>query len=192
MVSRRIDRYGKSPQVPIRPAVTRVSLNLLGVWLGIALLSAACASTGGVPRPFPMPGGAPSASGRPAPPTPAEGRAVVGTALQLRGAPYRNGGTDPTGFDCSGLTQYVFAKNGISLPRAVREQFQVGKQVPAEALAPGDLIFFSTVAPGPSHVAISIGGDEFIHAPSSSGVVRVEHLSAAYWARRYLGARRIN
>jgi peptidoglycan DL-endopeptidase CwlO len=116
---------------------------------------------------------------------------VAGTALALRGTPYRNGGGDPNGFDCSGFTQYVFAQYGVSLPRDVRSQFRIGTPVKAENLVAGDVIFFTTTDPGPSHVAIAIGGDEFVHAPSSSGVVRVEHLSSSYWAPRYLGARRL-
>ena len=55
----------------------------------------------------------------------------------------------------------------------------------------GDLIFFTTTAPGPTHVGISIGGDQFIHAPSSRGVVRIERLSSSYWSQRFLAARRI-
>jgi peptidoglycan DL-endopeptidase CwlO len=120
-----------------------------------------------------------------------DGYALVGTALALRGIPYRNGGTDPQGFDCSGFTQYVFAQHGMALPRDVREQYRVGKSVKPEELSPGDIVFFATTDPGPSHVAIAIGGDEFVHAPSSTGVVRVEHLSSSYWSPRYLGARRL-
>jgi cell wall-associated NlpC family hydrolase len=189
-------------------------------WFGVgavALSAAACASSGATPRPFPTPGGttarrgatpptAPDpASGQPQPsaPLPArattetshppiDGYALAGTALGLRGIPYRNGGSDPTGFDCSGFTQYVFAQFGIALPREVREQFRVGKAVKPDDLAAGDIIFFATTDPGPSHVAIAIGGDEFVHAPSSTGVVRVEHLSSTYWSPRYLGARRLN
>jgi cell wall-associated NlpC family hydrolase len=118
--------------------------------------------------------------------------ALVGTALALRGTPYRNGGDDPTGFDCSGFTQYVFARYGISLPRAVREQYLVGKAVKPDQLSPGDLVFFATAGTDASHVAIAIGSDQFVHAPSSAGVVRVERLSSTYWSPRYLGARRIN
>jgi len=166
----------------------------------IAALCSACASTGAVPRPFPTPGstGSTGSGGSPAAPNarlakPAfDGYALVGTALALRGAPYRNGGADPKGFDCSGFTQYVFAQYGVALPREVREQFKQGKQIDANNLAPGDLIFFSTTDPGPSHVGIAVGGDEFVHAPSSTGVVRVEHLGSSYWAPRYLGARRVN
>jgi cell wall-associated NlpC family hydrolase len=181
--------------------------------LAVSTLAGSCASTGGsgvnVPRPFPVPGDdgnarrAPSQEA-PAPPQPlAEGEpqappedavdsyALVGTALSLRGAPYRNGGSDPAGFDCSGFTQYVFAKYGVALAREARDQFQQGKSVKDAELAAGDLLFFTTVAPGPTHVGIAIGGDQFVHAPSSTGVVRVEHLSSSYWSGRYLGARRI-
>ena len=121
-----------------------------------------------------------------------DGYALVGTALSLRGAPYRNGGTDPSGFDCSGFTQYVFRQYGIALPRDVQEQYQFGKSVRPEELTAGDLLFFTTTDPGVSHVAIAVGGDEFVHAPSSSGVVRVEHLSSTYWAPRFVGAKRVN
>jgi cell wall-associated NlpC family hydrolase len=190
-----------------------------GVLALAAAGSGACASTGYVPKPFPVPGGAAArpAPARPAPADPApldaapgiaapgiasptrpaprtapfDGYALVGTALSLRGAPYRNGGSDPQGFDCSGFTQYVFSQYGLSLPRQVREQYRVGTSIKAEDLAPGDILFFATTEPGPSHVAIAIGGDQFVHAPSSTGVVRVEHLSSSYWSPRYLGARRI-
>lgn len=166
--------------------------------LGAAALSGACASSGAVavPRPFPTPGGATPPAAPPgtphAPAGHADGYAISTAALALKGAPYRNGGTDPHGFDCSGFTQYVFAEYGIELPREVRDQFRVGRKVKPRNVEPGDLLFFSTVAPGASHVAIAIGGDQFVHAPSSTGVVRVEHLSATYWSRRFIGARRVN
>jgi cell wall-associated NlpC family hydrolase len=185
-----------------------------------AICAGACASTGYSPRPFPAPGGAAApVAPHPAPADPAsapadpassaaprtrgsspaprisggriDGYELAGTALALRGIPYRSGGADPKGFDCSGFIQYVFSQYGLSLPRAVREQYQVGKKVKAEDLAPGDILFFATTDPGPSHVAIAVGGDQFVHAPSSTDVVRVEHLSSSYWSPRYLGARRI-
>ena len=172
--------------------------------LAVSTLAGACASSGNaVPRPFPLPGhaGNPGNAGTerragirpPAAPQTSivDGYALVGTALSLRGAPYRNGGADPQGFDCSGFTQYVFAQYGVLLPRDVREQFEQGKSVNGgEELVAGDLLFFTTVAPGATHVGIAIGGDQFVHAPSSTGVVRVERLSASYWSARYLGARR--
>lgn len=117
--------------------------------------------------------------------------ALVGTALDLRGVPYKNGGADPAGFDCSGFTQYVFAQYGVPLPREVRDQFQAGEAVGLEELEPGDLIFFATTTPGASHVGIAVGGNAFVHAPSSRGVVRVERLSSSYWAPRIVGGRRV-
>jgi cell wall-associated NlpC family hydrolase len=179
--------------------------------LVLAAATGACASTGAVPRPFPMPAGAPvpgtvaspvpgtdpgtvsgTGSATPGLRRPFDGYALTGTALSLRGIPYRNGGTDPNGFDCSGFTQYVFAQHGISIPRDVREQFRVGTSVQPDQLVAGDLLFFATTDPGASHVGISIGGDEFVHAPSSTGVVRVERLGSSYWSPRFLGARHIN
>jgi cell wall-associated NlpC family hydrolase len=168
----------------------------------VAALSTACASGGAIPRPFPMPAptGAenvvsPRSAVEPLPAASLEPSPLldlVESALKLRGVKYRNGGADPAGFDCSGFTQYVFAQYGLSLPREVREQFLIGASIdPSGDLVAGDLLFFTTTTPGASHVAIAIGGDEFVHAPSSTGVVRVESLTTKYWAERYLGARRI-
>jgi cell wall-associated NlpC family hydrolase len=187
----RIHRYNR-PMGSVRAPKTTVMLAVT-----LAALSAACASTGGTPRPFPMPGPHQKASPPDviAPKTsstmPADEYALVGTALDLRGVPYKNGGADRSGFDCSGFTQYVFAQYGLSLPRAVRDQFKAGIPVALEKLEPGDLIFFATTDPGASHVAIAVGADEFVHAPSSTGVVRVERLSSTYWATRFLGGRRL-
>jgi cell wall-associated NlpC family hydrolase len=112
-------------------------------------------------------------------------------ALSLRGAPYRNGGHDPSGFDCSGFVHYVFNQNGVRVPRTVTEQFRAGRDVDPPALEAGDLVFFTTVTSGASHVGISIGGDEFVHAPSGAGAVRVERLSAPYWSTRCVGVKRV-
>jgi cell wall-associated NlpC family hydrolase len=112
--------------------------------------------------------------------------------LALRGTRYRDGGSDPGGFDCSGFTQYVFGQHGLALPRDVKDQFEVGRKVRPAEIAQGDLIFFSTAGPGASHVGIAIGGDAFVHAPSSTGVVRVERMTAPYWSQRFVGARRVS
>ena len=163
----------------------------------IAGLSTACASTGAVPQPFPVPerSGAPGDVPRSASTAPMrgfDGYDLVGTALSLRGVPYRNGGSDPTGFDCSGFTQYVFGQHGVALPRGVREQFRAGMAIRPEEVRAGDLIFFSIDGAGASHVGIVVGGDEFVHAPSSTGVVRVERMGSSYWAPRFVGARRVS
>ena len=122
----------------------------------------------------------------------AVGGAIAEVAMGMVGTRYRYGGTDPTqGFDCSGLVQYVYAQHGLPMPRDVREQSHVGTEVAADAIQPGDLLFFSTTGGGPSHVAIAIGGDQFVHAPSARGAVRIESLGSSYWRTRYLGARRV-
>jgi cell wall-associated NlpC family hydrolase len=112
-------------------------------------------------------------------------------ALGYRGVPYRNGGSDPAGFDCSGFVQYVFRQVGTILPREVREQFRVGRDIDRDEVEAGDLVFFETVSRGASHVGLAIGDGQFVHAPSSRGVVRVESLASSYWAPRYVGARRL-
>lgn len=164
-----------------------------GLLAGVLLAwSSGCASSSGaVPRPFPTPGAAAAPPPAAAPALVADPATVVGSALALQGRPYRDGGADPSGFDCSGLVAYVFARHGVWMPRTAAEQFAVGRGVDESALEPGDLVFFSTVAPGPSHVGIAVSADAFVHAPSDGGVVRIEALAAPYWARRYLGARRV-
>jgi len=118
-------------------------------------------------------------------------QALVATALSFRGTPYRNGGSDPRGFDCSGFTQWVFAQYGVALPREVEEQFKVGEKIKQGDLKQGDLVFFHTESRGASHVGIFIADDQFVHAPSSRGVVRVEYVSSSYWSRRFVGGRRV-
>lgn len=162
----------------------------------------ACASTGATPRPFPVPGSSPAEThiaslpnGGVSPtgtlPVRTGGYEVSGTALSLRGTPYRNGGIDPNGFDCSGLVSYVFAQHGIALPRTVAAQYRSGGEVQSADLKAGDLVFFSTTSAGASHVGIVVGGDSFVHAPAATGVVRVDRLGASYWSSRFIGARRV-
>ena len=159
------------------------------------LASASCASSGAAPTPmpFPRPRGAPA----PPVPTPAGPVTVSGaggltrTALSLRGTPYRFGGADPSGFDCSGFVQYVFEQHSVFLPRQVVDLYQVGTPLGPTEVEPGDLLFFSTIAPGASHVGLALGQKEFIHAPSERGNVRVERLDSSYWSERFIGARRV-
>jgi cell wall-associated NlpC family hydrolase len=125
------------------------------------------------------------------PPVPVAPTAIVSTAMKLRGIPYRNGGSDPSGFDCSGFVQWVFAQNGVRLPREVHEQYDAGEKIDVREVQPGDLLFFETVSRGASHVGVAIGGDQFVHAPSSQGVVRVERFTATYWSKRFVGVRRV-
>ena len=188
-------------------------LNAIGSLLVVtlAVTSAACASRGGVPLPFPgaaIPPGAdaPPAAGTPVeraetpadaleppaePAAPLATAAVLATALAFQGSPYRNGGSDPSGFDCSGFVQYVFGRHSTPLPREVRDQYLIGREIPLADVRAGDLVFFETVSRGPSHVGMALGDGRFVHAPSSRGVVRVESYALPYWARRFVGARRV-
>jgi hypothetical protein len=119
---------------------------------------------------------------------------VVLAALNFLDAPYRLGGASPAdGFDCSGFTRHVFATAlGWSLPRRAEQQaHQSGwSSVPADALRPGDLVFFNTLQRTFSHVGIYLGDGRFIHAPRTGTQVRVESLRAAYWRTRFDGGRR--
>jgi cell wall-associated NlpC family hydrolase len=74
----------------------------------------------------------------------------------------------------------------------VRDQSLVGTLVDASHIEPGDLLFFETVSKGASHVGVAVGDGQFVHAPSSRGVVRVERYAADYWAKRFLMARRVS
>lgn len=117
-------------------------------------------------------------------------RRIVQTAFRYEGVPYVFGGTSPSGFDCSGFTRYVFANAGIYLPRTADAQFGVGQAVSYSRLQPGDLVFFTTYAPGASHSGIYIGNGQFISATSSSGVA-IARMDSGYWGSRYVGARRV-
>ena len=116
---------------------------------------------------------------------------LLSMARQYVGVPYVWAGRSPSGFDCSGFIYYVFDQLGYGLPRMADGQFEVGIPVSRNSLEPGDLVFFETYEPGPSHVGIYIGNDQFIHASSGAGHVTVTPLNKTYYRDRYLGARRI-
>jgi len=116
---------------------------------------------------------------------------VVARAKSYQGVPYVWGGTSPSGFDCSGFVHYTFLKNGITIPRTTDALYTVGKQIAKSILKPGDLVFFTTYKPGPSHVGIYVGNKQFIHASSGAGKIVLAHLDNSYFASRYIGSRRI-
>jgi cell wall-associated NlpC family hydrolase len=115
-------------------------------------------------------------------------RNLTRDALRFLGTPYVFGGTTSSGFDCSAYVQHVFAMIGISLPRTADAQYYAGRRIKG-GMKVGDLVFFQTYEPGPSHVGIYIGHGKFVHASSSHGVM-VSDLSNSYWQARYLGAKR--
>ena len=131
--------------------------------------------------------------GTQAPADPVAANAVLMRALSLVGTPYRYGGNTPKGgFDCSGLVNYVFRDAAaIRLPRSSRELAAwQGPRVAPERLAPGDLVFFGSDGTV-THVGIYVGEGRFVHAPSTGGTVRLDHLDGPYWRTRYSGARRV-
>lgn len=116
--------------------------------------------------------------------------AIVATTKTCLGVKYVWGGESMSGFDCSGLVQYVFKQNGISLGRTVGKQYSAGTPISKSELKPGDLVFFKdTYKTGLSHVGIYIGDGKFIHA-GSDGVVTAK-LSNSYWTNHYYGSCRI-
>ncbi|WP_151737987.1 C40 family peptidase ['Paenibacillus yunnanensis' Narsing Rao et al. 2020] len=112
---------------------------------------------------------------------------VIATTL---GTTYKTGGMSTAGFDCSGFTKYVFKSLGITLPRTSKAQFSTGTAVSKSNLRSGDLVFFNTLGNGVSHVGIYVGNGKFAQASSSRGVT-ITSLSQAYWANRYVGAKRV-
>lgn len=116
----------------------------------------------------------------------------LGMILQKElGRPYKGRSKWEAGIDCSAYTREAFQSfNSMQLPRTVEEQFKVGKEISRNRMKFGDLVFFRTERTGVSHVGVFIGFNQFIHVSTSSGVT-INNLSEEYWARRYVGARRV-
>jgi hypothetical protein len=126
----------------------------------------------------------------------AQDNAVVAIAMRYLGAPYKWGGARPkTGFDCSGLVQYVFAQLGVSLPHYAAAQYYSPDAVwvPPNRLQPGDLAFFtgSGTRKTPGHVGIYVGDGYIIDAPHTGSFVRIDSLNERWFANTYIGAKRI-
>ena len=116
---------------------------------------------------------------------------VLQRAMALLGTPYRWGGTDTNGFDCSGLVGYVFRNAlGIELPRVSREMAKSGALVDRAKLTAGDLVFFGRKG-RVDHVGIYVGEGQFVHAPSRGKDVQVSSLDTGYWSAKFMEARRV-
>jgi len=134
--------------------------------------------------------GVPTPTGNVAEPPPGNastGVQAVAIAMRYLGIPYVWGGASPSGFDCSGLTMYVYAQLGVSLPHYAAAQYGMGVAVGRDQLQPGDLVFFS----GLGHMGMYIGGGNFIHAPHTGDVVKISSLSESYYTSNWVGARRV-
>ncbi|CAM2173138.1 NlpC/P60 domain-containing protein [Paraburkholderia sacchari] len=114
-------------------------------------------------------------------------------AMSLVGIPYRWGGNTPdSGFDCSGLVKYVFARSAqVDLPRTTADISQRGEAIDPDEIAAGDLVFFNTTGRPHSHVGIYVGKLRFVNAPSTGGTVRLDYLTNPYWAKHFDGIRRM-
>ena len=174
------------------PGFRRLTIAALaGAWL----VGSACASTGATtgPAAFPLASGH-TVRSTPAGETGGLTEAVMETALSLLGSPYRLGGDTPAGFDCSGFVRYALARHRVDVPRTVSEQYAAGRPIAIDEVQAGDLLFFSTIGPGATHVGIVLdpaSDQTFIHAPSEGGAVRAERFDTAYWQSRFVGARRV-
>jgi len=119
-----------------------------------------------------------------------EGSSVAAYAKKYVGYDYIWGAAGPNAFDCSGFTMYIYSKFGVSMPHSSRSQYTFGSAVGREGLSPGDILFFNTLGPI-SHVGIYIGGGSFVHAANSRTGVVISSMSEGYYAKRFVGARRI-
>lgn len=111
-------------------------------------------------------------------------------ALEMQGKPYRAGGNSPRGFDCSGLVQYSYSQADLRLPRNTEGLWSGSRAVSRNDIRPGDLLFFHQEGKRNSHVAIYVGNNRFVHAPSSGKFVSTASLSDRYWNQHFSAARR--
>jgi cell wall-associated NlpC family hydrolase len=117
---------------------------------------------------------------------------LASAGLNLLGVRYRwNGNSARSGFDCSGLVKSLFQEFDIVLPRSSREQYKVGEKVDKDKLEVGDLVFFSSRGKTPTHVGVYLGDNLFLHAARKARKVLISNLTAAWYSRRFLGARRL-
>jgi cell wall-associated NlpC family hydrolase len=114
---------------------------------------------------------------------------LLETALGQIGRPYRYGGGDGEGFDCSGLARHVYAEAGIALPRTAAEQRRAGRPIDLANAMPGDLVFFQ-MGSG-THVGIYVGDGRVVHAPARGKEVTVTSVTTPYWKQRLAAVVRI-
>ena len=111
---------------------------------------------------------------------------IIETALGQIGRPYRYGGRDPSGFDCSGLVQYAYGEAGVIAPRDTKSQRDAGKRIDFDDAQPGDLLFYRFENAGGLHVGLYLGDGRMIHAPASGRQVSMVEVAMPVWKKRYL------
>jgi cell wall-associated NlpC family hydrolase len=121
---------------------------------------------------------------------PKPGEQIVSIARRYIGTPYRWGGDDPKGFDCSGLVYYSFDRMGRKVPRTAADQRRAAERVKRSDLEPGDLVFFRTSKGRVDHVGIYAGDGRFIHAPNTGKVVSYAYLDDPYYRSHFVSAGR--
>ncbi len=161
--------------------------------LALAACTAALLALGGcgTSRP-PSTSSSSSSPIRTAPPLTAEqAHDIAIHALGLVGTPYRYGGNTPdSGFDCSGLIGYVYRNQvGTPPPRTVAQLNNWGYRIDGDELRVGDLVVFGT-GRQPNHAGIYVGEGRFVHAPSTGGTVRLDHLQSRHWSQQNAAFRR--
>jgi len=114
---------------------------------------------------------------------------VVRVAGQMIGTPYRYGGSNRKGFDCSGLVQYAHRKVGVDVPRTTASQLAQARVPERRNLLPGDLLFFEIDWQKSRHVGIYEGDGMFIHAPSTGKRVSRASLDNPFWGKRLVATR---
>lgn len=166
-----------------------------GTGLLALLLAVACASPTPPlpPRALPLPAAATAKPPAAKHSRTADLRAqIVRNAEAMLGHPYRYGGASPAGFDCSGLVVYSYRRAGVSgLPRTARDLEARAQPIRLSQLRPGDLLFFHLDGAKARHVAIYVGDDQFIHAPSSGKGVELVAFDDVYWGRKLERAGRL-
>ena len=119
-----------------------------------------------------------------------EKQTIIYSAMQLIGTPYRFGGTNNQGVDCSGLVYLAYQNAGIQVPRTSLAQYRHSDRIRLSQLEPGDLVFFKLDRSPVSHVGIYVGDDRFIHAPRTGKHVEYASLDNNFWKKRLTGAGR--
>lgn len=165
------------------PLLLQLLATLLVAWGGLS----GCTTVASPPPGFDESGVSPQHTAKPQ--TAAQRGLAI--ARSMVGAPYRYGGADPRGFDCSGLVYYSYGKAGVEIARTTTGQYRQSRRVPLSRLRPGDLLFFTISREKPSHVGIYAGNGAFIHAPSSGKSVGYASLKNDYWRSRLVASGRL-